>query len=64
MTPKQILVVDDWPEILHLLQIQLSHLGWDPVLAESGREALEKLKGVEPWLILLDIRMPDMDGLQ
>ncbi|MGH7770967.1 MAG: response regulator [Candidatus Binatia bacterium] len=64
MRPEKVLVVDDHRDILELLTTQLGLLGWEAVPASSGQEALEKLKGVTPRLILLDMRMPEMDGFE
>lgn len=60
----KILVIDDQREFLEILSVQLRAFGWDPLLASSAREAFEKLKAVKPNLILLDLRMPVMDGVQ
>ncbi|WP_448567590.1 response regulator [Thermus sp.] len=59
----RLLVVDDDPRIRHLLEVLLSGSGHEVALAASAREALEYLKRETPDLILLDIMMPDMDGL-
>ncbi|WP_038045938.1 response regulator [Thermus caliditerrae] len=59
----RILVVDDDPRIRHLLEVLLSGSGHEVVLADSARAALEHLRKATPDLILLDIMMPDMDGL-
>ena len=59
----RLLVVDDDPGIRYLLEVLLSGSGHEVFLAGSAREALEYLKRETPDLILLDIMMPDMDGL-
>ena len=64
MAAIKILVVDDHREFLEILSVQLRSFGWDLILAGSAREAFEKLKGVKPNVILLDLRMPGMDGVQ
>src|SRR5262245_42425524 len=60
MAPDKILVVDDQPEFLELLSLQLGLIGWEATSAASGAEALEKLRDVRPAAILLDVRMPGM----
>lgn len=59
----RLLVVDDDPRIRHLLEVVLSGSGHEVVLADSAKAALEYLRQETPDLILLDIMMPDMDGL-
>ncbi|GAA6733879.1 hypothetical protein YIM1640_08290 [Thermus oshimai] len=59
----RLLVVDDDPSIRYLLEVVLSADGHQVVLADSARAALEVLKRETPDLILLDIMMPEMDGL-
>lgn len=61
---KKILVVDDEEYIVELLRINLKQHGYVPICAYSGMEALEKAQKLRPDLILLDIMMPDMDGLE
>ncbi|MFH1788134.1 MAG: response regulator [Candidatus Altiarchaeota archaeon] len=58
----KILVVDDEPEILDILQIMLEDAGHAVEKALSGYECLDKLRKNKFELILLDIRMPKMDG--
>lgn len=61
---KKILVVDDEEYIVELLEINLKQQGYDTISAYSGIQALEQAKRTRPDLILLDIMMPDMDGLE
>jgi signal transduction histidine kinase/CheY-like chemotaxis protein len=58
------LVVDDNPAERELVARLLRRYGWRVEEAETGRQALEKLAGVEPDLIVSDGMMPDMDGFQ
>ncbi len=60
----RILVVDDQPEILDLLEGLLTPHGYHVVRARSGGEALEQVAKEPPDLILLDIQMPEPDGLE
>jgi len=60
----KILLVDDTPENLVSLEATLSGLGQDLVLAHSGREALRHVLNDDFAAILLDVRMPDMDGFE
>lgn len=64
MTEQQgtILIVDDAPAILQLLQKMLSMQGYEVRIANSGARALESVKASPPDLILLDIMMPEMSG--
>jgi PAS domain S-box-containing protein len=60
----KILLVDDTPENLVSLEAALSGLGEELVLAHSGKEALRRLLTEDFAAILLDVRMPDMDGFE
>ena len=60
----KILLVDDTPENLVSLEATLSGLGQELVLASSGREALRHVLNDDFAAILLDVRMPDMDGFE
>ncbi|MCM8780445.1 MAG: response regulator [Candidatus Omnitrophica bacterium] len=60
---KKILVVDDDPKICELLERFLIKKDFQPTIATSGKEALEKVKAENPAIVLLDIKMPDMDGI-
>ncbi|MCK5579554.1 MAG: response regulator [Planctomycetes bacterium] len=61
--PAKIMVVDDDDSVRNLLARFLSRRGYTISVVASGEEALEKIKTDKPDLILLDIRMPGMDGL-
>lgn len=58
-----ILVVDDQPALVQLLRQALEKEGYEVLTAHTGREALQKARAHRPDLIILDIMMPEMDGL-
>src|SRR5574341_2151780 len=60
----KILVVDDTPQNIRLLEAVLAPRGHRVVTAASGGEALQKIAGEQPDLVLLDIVMPDIDGYE
>ncbi len=60
----KILVVDDEPDIRELIEYNLKKEGYQVVTAENGKEAIEQAKIHSPQLILLDIMMPEMDGIE
>jgi signal transduction histidine kinase len=64
MTMAKILVVDDARDVRALLVRYLTGQGYDVAVAENGREALERLPIERPDVVLLDIDMPEMDGIQ
>jgi DNA-binding response OmpR family regulator len=59
---KKILITDDDPVIIELLQVNLEMEGYDVVSAANGYEAVEKAASESPDLVILDIMMPKMDG--
>jgi two-component system response regulator AtoC len=59
----RILVVDDEVEVLDMLKVFLSAKGYTVHTAQSGRAALELVKQVRPHIVLLDIIMPEMSGI-
>ena len=59
----RILVADDAPAVVDVLEDTLTLEGHQVVRATSGREALRKFEESSPELVVLDIMMPDMDGL-
>ncbi len=64
MSLGKVLIVDDEAEVRRLLQEFLSLRGYDVVLAGSGMEALEAVDAQKPDLVLLDVAMPEMDGVE
>ena len=64
MTPKQILVVDDDPDIRQILQDRLESYGYRVETAADGQTAIEKLELFTPSGVFLDIRMPGMNGIE
>jgi adenylate cyclase len=62
--PPLILVVDDVPDNVDILQMRLESQGYEVVAAGDGLEALEKTHALQPDLMLLDIMMPKLDGIE
>jgi two-component system alkaline phosphatase synthesis response regulator PhoP len=62
--PPLILVVDDEENFREIFSIKLNSLGWRVETAEDGRQAVQKAKNLKPDLILMDVRMPLMDGIE
>ncbi len=60
---KKILVVDDEPDFVRLLKVRLESADCEVVTAQDGKEALQKLKSEKPDVVLLDIVMPKINGL-
>ena len=63
-TQPLVLVADDEPRITKLVSIALGEEGFRVVTAGSGEEALAKAEEVRPDIVLLDIVMPDIDGIE
>jgi CheY-like chemotaxis protein len=61
---RKILVVEDSCDLREILGKLFASMGWDAILAESGREALATLEREIPKIILLDMRMPGMNGFE
>lgn len=60
--PPLILIVDDDPELLESVENALTARGYRAATAHNGEEALQRIAEREPQMILLDMRMPVMDG--
>lgn len=63
-TKQKILIVDDEPDILELIEYNLKKEGYQVFLARNGQEAVAEAKRTLPDLIVLDIMMPKMDGIE
>ncbi|TKC05969.1 response regulator transcription factor [Pedobacter frigoris] len=61
---QKILIVDDEPDILELIEYNLKKEGYQVFLANNGQEGISIAKKVHPDLIILDIMMPKMDGIE
>jgi PAS domain S-box-containing protein len=62
--PGKLLAVDDDPDILSFLEQTLSYQGYQVTTATGGREALDQVNEIQPDLILLDLKMPGIDGYE
>jgi len=60
----KILLVDDEPDVLDFLSFNLKKEGYDVYTAANGRDGLQIAKKVHPKLIVLDVMMPEMDGIE
>ena len=60
----KILLVDDEPDILEIVGYNLSNEGYQVITGKNGVEAIEKAKKHKPHLIILDVMMPEMDGIE
>lgn len=60
----KILLIDDEPQILKFLRIALQSEGYQVLQATTGRQGLEQIALTNPDLVVLDLGLPDMDGLQ
>jgi two-component system phosphate regulon response regulator PhoB len=61
---ERVLIVDDDPDIVRLVTYNLNHAGYEVQAAQTGREALELVRKQPPDLIVLDVMLPDVDGLE
>lgn len=64
MAEKTILVVDDEKDLLDLIEYNLKKEGFNVLKAENGEEGIERAKEYHPDLVLMDIMMPKMDGME
>src|SRR5207247_11409786 len=61
---ERVLIVDDDPDILRLVSYNLTQAGFDVATATTGRRALESVQKRQPDLIILDLMLPDIDGME
>ena len=65
MSPRHpVYVVDDDPGLRHSTRMVLEVMGWETKAFEDGRKFLHSARHLEPGVVLLDVRMPGLDGLQ
>lgn len=60
---RKVLVVEDHPDMMEILTCQMERMGFSVIPARHGKEGVEKALEEKPHLILMDIMMPEMDGL-
>jgi two-component system, OmpR family, phosphate regulon response regulator PhoB len=61
---ERVLIVDDDPDIVRLVSYNLTQSGFDAVTASTGRQALQIVQNRPPDLIILDLMLPDIDGME
>ena len=64
MARKKILVVDDEPKVGDLIKAYLEKDGYDVLLSGDGKDAVEKARGYKPDLMVLDLNLPELDGIE
>ena len=63
-SPIRVLLVDDEPALTNLVKMALQYEGWGVAIAHNGRDALAQYEKVSPDVLVLDIMLPDFDGLR
>ena len=61
---KQVMIIDDDENIRRFISLLMSENGYDPVTASDGAEGLQKVQQAKPDLIVLDVMLPRMSGLE
>ena len=61
---RKILLVEDNPATIDVIQKELEFLGYESIVAEDGKEGVDKATSILPDLIIMDISLPKMDGLE
>ncbi len=64
MSGRKVLVVDDEPKIVSLVKLYLEKDGYEVLVADDGKEAVDIARGSNPELIVLDLNLPEIDGLE
>jgi two-component system, OmpR family, alkaline phosphatase synthesis response regulator PhoP len=64
LTPKKILIVEDEADIAQLVKLYLEKNGFRPTIAKTGVEGLKLVKSDRPDMVILDLMLPEMDGLE
>ena len=64
MTKARLLVVDDNPDERDMMQRRLGKLGYEVAVAEGGEQALTMIAAIPYDLVILDVTMPDIDGME
>ena len=62
--PPRVLIVEDDPDTLVILRVNLHHAGIEPILAGDGRTAIARIDAEQPDAVLLDVMLPGIDGWQ
>ena len=60
----KILIVEDDKELARIMELELAHEGFEPLLSHDGRDGLEKILAEKPDLVLLDVMLPKVSGLE
>ena len=64
LTRKRVLVVEDYKDVRRMMRHFLENKGYDVIIAKDGYQAVERAVSEHPDLIIMDIAMPVMDGIQ
>src|SRR5213593_3281753 len=64
ITPQKVLVVEDEASIASFVSLYLKNAGYEVSVAETGEDAISKAETLEPSLIVLDLMLPDIDGIE
>ncbi len=63
MAKIKILLVDDEPDFLNLIGTRIRSWGYEPTMVKSGEEAVSAVRDKSPDIVILDYRLPEMDGI-
>lgn len=62
--PPRVLIVEDDPDTLVILRVNLQHAGIEPILAAEGKTAIARIEAEKPDAVVLDVLLPGIDGWQ